>query len=173
MSVTPTARNFAHHVDEEHCDNGLSFQHPTGRENTMGITAGIWLALLGVLAIPNLIIAKKPEAKELIAKLAPYQGWIGAVSAIWGLWIVIHSFLNFGWLTSAPIWWATYLTDGVVQFGLGMLLGVGTLKTFIKAPAAQAKMDEVTQKLAPKQGVLGLVALGLAIWVVACNILFF
>jgi hypothetical protein len=36
---------------------------------------GLWLALLGILAAPNLIISKKPEAKEIIAKLAPYQGW--------------------------------------------------------------------------------------------------
>lgn len=139
----------------------------------MGIAAGIWLALLGVLAIPNLIIAKKPEAKDLIAKIAPYQGWIGAVSALWGVWIIISAVLNIGWLSSAPIWWATYLADGVVQAGLGLLLGVGTLKTFIKAPEAQAKLDELTGKLAPKQGVLGLAALGLAVWVIVCRVVFF
>src|SRR5258706_556369 len=31
---------------------------------------GIWLAILGILGASNLIIARKPDAKEMIAKLA-------------------------------------------------------------------------------------------------------
>ena len=54
---------------------------------------GIWLILLGVLAVPSMIIAKKPNAKELIAKITPYQGWIGAVSALWGVWGIIGAIL--------------------------------------------------------------------------------
>jgi hypothetical protein len=42
----------------------------------MGLAFGVWLAVLGILGASNLIIARKPDAKELIAKLAPYQGWI-------------------------------------------------------------------------------------------------
>ena len=38
---------------------------------------------VGVLGASNLIIAKKPDAKELIAKVAPYQGWIGAMGPVW------------------------------------------------------------------------------------------
>jgi hypothetical protein len=132
----------------------------------MGLIAGIWLAVLGVLAASNLIIARKPEAKELIAKLTPYQGWIGAISALWGVWIIIHAILNLGWLTAAPIWWATYLADGVIQAALGLLLGIGILKTFIKQPQAVEKMDEMAARLAPKQGMLGLVAIGLGAWVI-------
>lgn len=125
---------------------------------------GIWLALLGVLGASNLIIAKKPDAKELIAKISPYQGWIGAVSAIWGVWGVISAILNLGWLTTWPIWWITYLATAVVQLALGLLLGLGVLKTFIKQPAAVAKMEETAAKLAPKQGMLGLISIGLGVW---------
>ena len=50
----------------------------------MGLVTGVWLAVLGVLGASNLIIARKPDAKEMIAKLAPYQGWIGAISALCG-----------------------------------------------------------------------------------------
>ena len=64
---------------------------------------GIWLAVLGILGASSLIIAKKPDAKELIAKLTPFQGWIGAVSAIGGVWIIISSVLNIGWMTTFPI----------------------------------------------------------------------
>lgn len=138
----------------------------------MGLFAGLWLIVLGVLAIPSLIIAKRPEAKDLIAKISPYQGWIGAISAFWGVWVIISSILDLGGLTIYPIWWATYLADGVVQLALGLLLGVGVLKTFIKAEAAHEKLDQAINKLSPYQGTLGLVAIGLGIWVIVANILF-
>src|SRR3954462_3952624 len=107
---------------------------------------GIWLALLGVLAVPSMIIAKKPEAKEMIAKMAPYQGWIGAVSALWGVWGIISAVLNLGWLAHWPIFWATWLADSVLQFALGLILGVGVLKTFIKNPEANRRMDQTLEK---------------------------
>jgi hypothetical protein len=132
---------------------------------------GIWLAILGILGASNLIIARKPDAKEMIAKLAPYQGWMGAVSAIWGGWGIVRSVLTLGWLAHWPIYWATSLGDHVLQFGLGLLLGVGTLKTFIKNPQANEKMDQTITKLAPYQGTLGLAAIGLGIWMVAAGFL--
>jgi hypothetical protein len=123
------------------------------------LVKGVWLFVLGVLAASNLIIAKKPDAKELISKLAPYQGWIGAVSAIWGVWTVIGAVLSLGWLTTLPVSWAVWAASGVVQVILGILLGVGVLKTFIKNPTAQANMDKTIEKMAPKQGMLGIVAI--------------
>jgi hypothetical protein len=138
----------------------------------MGLINGIWLAVLGILGASSLIIAKKPDAKELIAKLAPYQGWIGAVSALWGVWGIISAILNLGWMAHAPIYWVTWLGDSVLQFALGLLLGVGVLKTFIKNPEANAKMDQTIAKLAPYQGTLGLIAIGLGIWMVVAGFLF-
>ena len=132
---------------------------------------GIWLALLGILGASNLIIARKPDAKELIAKLAPYQGWMGAVSALWGAWGIIRAVLSIGWLAHWPIYWATSLGDHVLQFGLGLLLGVGTLKTFIKNPQANERMNETIAKLTPYQGTLGLVAIGLGVWMVVAGFL--
>ncbi len=137
----------------------------------MGFVSGIWMALLGVLGAANLIIAKKPEAKELIAKLAPYQGWIGAVSALWGVWGVIHMILSLGMLGSWPILWITYLATALLQLSLGLLLGVGVLKTFIKQPQAVEKMDMLVTKLAPWQGKLGLVAIGMGVWAIVATII--
>lgn len=45
----------------------------------MGLVYGIALILCGVLAASSVIVKKRPEAKELIAKLAQWQGWIGLV----------------------------------------------------------------------------------------------
>ena len=133
---------------------------------------GIWLIVLGVVAIPSLIIAKRPDAKELIGKLTPYQGWIGAVSAIWGVWGIISAVLNIGILSTWPIYWVSWLAGSVLQAALGLILGIGTLKTFIKNPQAQAKMDETLAKLSPKQGMLGIAAIGLGVWVIVASILF-
>lgn len=133
---------------------------------------GIWLIVLGVLAVPSLIIAKKPNAKELIAKMTPYQGWIGAISALWGVWGIISAVMHIGWLTTWPIYWATWLADSVLLFALGLILGIGTLKTFIKNPQAQAKMDETLAKLQPKQGMLGLAAIGVGVWMIVAGFLF-
>lgn len=138
----------------------------------MGLIGGIWLAVLGVLGASSLIIAKRPDAKEMIDKIAPYQGWIGAVSALWGIWMVISSVLSIGWLAVAPIYWATYLADGVLQLLLGLLLGVGVLKQFIKDPTANEKMDQTIAKIAPYQGTLGLIAIGVGIWMVIAGFLF-
>jgi hypothetical protein len=137
----------------------------------MGLISGIWLAVLGVLGASSLIIAKRPDAKEAIAKIAPYQGWIGAVSALWGAWGIISSVLSLGWLAHFPIYWITFLADSVLQLALGLLLGVGVLKTFIKNPQAQAKMDQTITKLAPYQGTLGLIAIGVGIWMVVSGFL--
>jgi hypothetical protein len=133
---------------------------------------GIWLAVLGILAASNLIIARRPDASAAIGKLAPYQGWIGAVSALWGIWGIISCILNLGWMTSFPIYWFSWVADSVLQAALGLLLGVGVLKTFIKDARANQKMDTTIAKLAPYQGTLGLGAIGLGAWMVLASILF-
>ena len=134
--------------------------------------SGIWLVLLGVLAVPSLIIAKRPDAKDMIAKLTPYQGWIGAVSCLGGVWGIISAILSIGILSTWPIFWVSWLVGSIFQAALGLILGIGTLKTFIKNPQAQAKMDETLAKLSPKQGMLGVGAIGFGIWVVVASILF-
>src|SRR6185503_19527766 len=126
---------------------------------------GIWLVVLGALAVPSLIL-RKPQLKPALDKITPYQGWIGAISALWGAWAIVSAILNIGWLTTLPIWWATLAGTAVVTFSLGLLLGVGTLKTFIKNAQAQLKMDQTIARIAPFQGTLGLVALGLGAWCV-------
>ncbi len=133
------------------------------------------MLVLGVLGAASLIIARRPDAKEMIDKIAPYQGWIGAVSAVWGIWMIISAVLSVGWLAlgmGGAILWATYLADGVLQAALGLLLGVGVLKQFIKDPTANEKMDQTIAKLAPYQGTMGLIAIGVGIWMIVANVLF-
>jgi hypothetical protein len=131
-----------------------------------------FLIVLGILGAASLIIAKKPDAKQLIDKLTPYQGWIGACGALTGAYWTLMAILNLGLLAHSPIGWITWMAVAVVMLLLGFLLGVGTLKTFIKNPEANAKMDQTITKLAPYQGTLGLVSIGLGVWGILSAILF-
>ena len=118
--------------------------------------------LLGVLAASNLIIAKRPDAERLIAKVAPYQGWIGAVSAIWGVFGLIGCLRGLGWMSSAPMFWFSWLAASTLLVCLGLLLGVGVFKSFIQNPTAQANLDRVIARLAPFQGTRWLIAMAWA-----------
>ena len=110
----------------------ISRNQLTKWEVEMSWFTGLWLALLGVLAAPNLIISKKTEAKEIIAKLAPYQGWIGAVSAVWGLIKLIGTFKYFDWFSVIPIGIITMLLSALLTLALGLLLGIKGLQTFVQ-----------------------------------------
>jgi len=139
----------------------------------MGFVLGVWMLVLGVLGAANLIIARKPEARGLIAKIAPYQGWIGAVSALSGVWWTISAVLNLPLLAWAPVYWITFLATALMMLSLGLLLGVGVLKTFIKHPTFVDKVDQIIVKLVPFQATLGLIAIGLGVWMILSSILFF
>ncbi len=138
----------------------------------MGLLGGIWLAVLGVLGAASLIIAKKPDAKELIGKISPYQGWIGAISAIWGIITTLRALFAIRLLTIVPIWWLSWLAAGLLLLALGLLLGVGVLKSFITQAQAQQKMDVAIVKLAPYQGRLGIVAIAVGVWVAVAGLIF-
>lgn len=128
----------------------------------VSILDALALILLGVLAAPGLIIAKRPDAKQIIDKIAPYQGWIGVVIGIWGVVRLLHWFTVFGWLglgVRGILVWVTYTLFVALSIVLGFMLGLGIIKTFVKDPQARAKMDDLMAKLAPKQGLLGLLAI--------------
>lgn len=132
---------------------------------------GIWLALLGILAAPNIIVSKKPEAAEWIDKLRPYQGWLGVVSLVYGIIKLIQMLggLSFG-LSHFLIITLTALVWALLLIVLGLLLGINVIKTFVKDETAQAKMDNVVTKIAAKQGKLGLVAIVVGLWIVVINL---
>jgi len=135
---------------------------------------GIQLILLSIIAVPSLILAKKPNAQELLDKIAPYQGWIGLIFCIGGVWGIISSILNLGWLTTAPIWWITLFAGSFVQAALGFMLGFGMINKLVigKNEAAQEKANALREKLAPRQGKLGILGLIVGAWMIVASIIF-
>jgi hypothetical protein len=130
------------------------------------------LILVGVLGAANLIIARKPEAKQIINKIAPYQGWIGVGSVFWGLWGLTWSLLDIPMIAWAPIFWITELVASLLMVALGVLLGIGVFKMFIKKPEAVEKLELLVTKLAPKQGILGFAAIGTGFWLIVASLFF-
>lgn len=134
---------------------------------------GITLIILGLLAVPSLLLAKKPNAKELFDKIAPYQGWIGVVFALWGVWGIISAIINLSMLGSWPVYWITWLAVSIVEAALGFILGYGLIAkhALSKNPQAAAKGEELLSKLTPLQGKLGIVAIVLGVWMIISSVI--
>ena len=129
------------------------------------IVTVIILFLGGVLGAANLIVAKKPNAREQIDKLAPYQGWIGVILVLWGIWDIMGVVRSVGLLSAAPVWWIIYLITALTELGLGFLLGYALISKYVLSgsPEAAAKGQMLRLKLAIYQGPLGVVAIALAV----------
>lgn len=119
---------------------------------------GITLILLGILAVPSLILSRKPDAKELLDKITPYQGWIGLAFCFWGIWGIIRAVLNMG---SIGTGWMLGLAVSVVTAVLGFLLGYGMINQLLlsKNEEAKEKGAALLAKLAPLQGKFGMAAI--------------
>ena len=136
---------------------------------------GIVLLVLGILAAAASIVAKRPDAKQYIEKLVPYQGWIGFIACIWGVWIIISSVLNLGVIGRIPLWWLTYAATGVLEFTLGLLLGYALLTKYLLNRNAEAmkRGEEVRAKLVPYQVKLGYASIAVGLWAVVGNFVWF
>lgn len=115
----------------------------------------------GILAASALIIARKPNAKVLIDKLTPYQGWIGIVMFIWGIWETLGALRGLGLLGSSPLLWIFWMGVAIADLVVGFLLGFGliTKYTLSKNPAAEARGQQIRAKLAVYQGLFGILAI--------------
>lgn len=129
---------------------------------------GITLIILGLLAAPSLLLSRKPDAKELLDKITPYQGWIGLVFCIMGIWWTIQAILNI----NISILWITRIASTALMAILGFILGYGMINKLIlsKNDEAKEKGKELLAKLAPIEGKLGLIAVCIGIWVIFIRI---
>jgi hypothetical protein len=137
---------------------------------------GITLIILSFIAVPSILLAKKPNAKELLDKVAPYQGWIGLLFCFWGVYGIIFSgVLGLSWMPTWPIYWVTTLAVNIMQAVLGFLLGYGMISKFVfsKSEEAKKKGEQLLAKLAPLQGKLGLAGIFVGIWCIAASFLFY
>ena len=109
----------------------------------------------GLIASSSYIASKKPDAKELIDKLVPYQGIIGVVLLIWSIKNVFILFRYFSF---------NGIIITVVQFIVGFLLAYALLSQYLfsKSEEAKEKGQELRAKLVQYQvpAGIGLIVLG-------------
>lgn len=123
----------------------------------------IWLIVVGLLGASGFIIAKKPNAEAIFKKVVPYQGWAGVISLVWGAWKVIDALVHINVVKYVPGLWLTALLSALTLFVLGIIFGVGVIKSFANVETKK-KMEGCVQKLVPFQSKIGLLAIALGIW---------
>jgi len=130
------------------------------------------LIVLGALAAASFIIAKQPNAKVALDKLAPYQGIVGAIAAVWGLWQLIVLLIHIGYLPAAPVRYLIALAMVLLTVGLGFLMGFGLISKYAlsKNAEAAAKGEQLRAKLVTFQTPMGLA--GIAVGVVGLIMIF-
>jgi hypothetical protein len=125
--------------------------------------AGLITIAGGILAASALIIARKPNAKDLIDKITPYQGWIGIVMFIWGVWGTLECIGGISLLAHRPLFWVFWLASSAADLVVGFLLGFGLITKYAlgKNATAQARGQQIRAKLAAFQGMFGLLAIAM------------
>lgn len=115
----------------------------------------------GILAASALIIARVPNAKQLIDKLAPYQGWIGLVMFGWGIHEVIGVLTNMSYMKVSFLHWLFWAILGASDLLVGFLLAFGLLVKYAlgKSPTALQRATNIRMKLAAFQGLFGIVSI--------------
>jgi hypothetical protein len=118
----------------------------------------------GLIAASPFLVSRKPNARELFARIAPYQGFLGIGMLVLGIvWLL-------RWLPNLSL--ALTSVGGIVVLGMivadiliGFLLGFGLLGGVLaKSETAKAKGEALLAKLTRVQVPMGAgaVALGLA-----------
>ena len=133
---------------------------------------GILLIGLGILAVPSLLLSQKPEAKELLDKITPYQGWIGMVFCVIGVIRILRCLFSLNLLDFFPVFWCLWLATGLITAALGFLLGYGFIQQYVlsKNEKASEKGMQLLNRLRPQQGRLGIAAIIIGILYVVAAI---
>jgi hypothetical protein len=118
----------------------------------------------GLLGASNIIVAKRPDAKDVIDKLVPYQGIIGVVLLLWGVKGAVDIVRTMGLIHFAPVWWLVFVATVVTELGLGFLLAYGLIMKVVgTSPRAVEKTERVRAKLATYRSSLGVTAIVLSL----------
>lgn len=122
------------------------------------------IAILGgLIASSSLIVSKKPDAKELLDKLTPFQGGIGVVLLIWGIRGLLRS------LFGSAVWGGGTLfslASSACMFVVGFMLAYGLISKYLleNNPSAKEKGEALRAKLVNYQVIAGVVLIVLGVF---------
>jgi len=115
----------------------------------------IALIVGGALAIPNLVLGKLPQAKDIMEKVTPFQSWIGIALLIWGVWDLISGLLISRWVYSwGALTTIIMIAIFVIEIALGIILSMNFLKQQKGLP--QDKLEQLEKTIVQFQVPLGI-----------------
>jgi heme A synthase len=126
----------------------------------MDLIDAILVIFGSILAASALIVAKRPDARQTIDKLVPFQAVIGVAMVIAGLiqFLRLLPYLNNNFKENM-IQGAAALAMVGTSVVLGALLGMPQILKWVPNPQAQEKAQQVAAQIAPFQVLLGLVGI--------------
>jgi hypothetical protein len=118
------------------------------------ILLAILIIVCGALAASGYIIKRKPDAQQLLNKIAPYQGILGACLALWSIWSLIdglrfllgdagkavRALADMGLASTGKITFAVWMEiiTGGIGIALGFLLAYGLISKYALSQNAAA-----------------------------------
>lgn len=131
---------------------------------SIGIIFIFLLLLGGILALSNLIVAKRPDAQRVIDQLAPFQALIGVGLLVMSLYVTVKAGpINMVRLIQSNTFVGVALLGGVLSgIALGFFFGMPQIAKWLPGPTSGQKATELSWKLAPFTMLAGVVALGAA-----------
>jgi len=128
----------------------------------LGYVFMILLFLGGILALSNLIVSKKPDAKQLLDKLVPFQALIGV--ALLGIALILMFYIGpinmFRALKGNALIAMTFIAGIFSGIALGFFFGMPQIAKWAPGEsAAEVKAMELSKKLAPYTMIVGVIAL--------------
>ena len=118
----------------------------------------IILIVVGLLAAYPGIVKTRPDARQILDKITPYQGIIGVVALIWGLLNLLRVLLHLNMFTMMPaVWFILILASDIVAVLLGLILGYGLIAQYVLGNSLSARQrgEDFRAKLLPRQVPLG------------------
>ena len=117
----------------------------------------------GLITAAPFIVSRKPNANEIFARIAPYQGFLGAgmlgLGILWLIRWLPHISLSFSTLTGAIV-----LAMIAANILIGFLLSFGLLSGLLaKNDTAKEKSEALLAKLTRVQVPLGMTAVALGV----------
>ena len=135
----------------------------------MDLIRPIALIVAGILAASGFIISRKPDAKQLIDKIVPFQGFIGVGLLVWGVIDtirVITHLKEIGDMASIyPLFTISVYAGVASEVLLGFLLGMPLIATWIPGEsAAEQRAMDMQKKVVPFQTILGFIGIVAAVF---------
>jgi hypothetical protein len=128
----------------------------------VSVLSAILLIVGGILALSGFIVAKQPNAKDLIDRLIPYQATIGVALLALGVLDLLGTLGALStWIRLSTFFMLSRLCVIAGSILLGFLFGMPQISKWMPgAGAAEHKAIELRKKLAPYQVIIGAVGLG-------------